>query len=290
MARVKIPELFGRGKPVFSFEFFLPKTPEDTEAFKTTVRELKRLEPSFVTLTYGAGGSARERTIEIAGMIKNELCLETAAHLTCIAHSRSEIDAILDRVKALGIDNIVALRGDPPRDREVPPVGLRDFRYAADLVAHIRRRNHFAMAVAGYPEKHPEAATPDDDLANLKAKVEAGGDWVITQLFFDNRPYFDFVRRARAAGIRCPIVPGIMPVTGFQQTQKFTSMCGAKIPAGMLADLERIQDDKEAVVSYGIEHATKQCRELLAGGAPGIHFYTLNRSRSAATILSRLKA
>lgn len=290
MARVKIPELFGRGKPVFSFEFFLPKTPEDTEAFKTTVRELKRLEPSFVTLTYGAGGSARERTIEIAGMIKNELGLETAAHLTCIAHSRPEVDSILDRVKALGIDNIVALRGDPPKDREVPPIDRRDFRYASDLVAHIRRRNHFAMAVAGYPEKHPEAASPEADLANLQAKVKAGGDWVITQLFFDNQAYFDFVRKARAAGIGCPIVPGIMPVTSFQQTQKFTAMCGSRLPKGMLADLERIQHDKEAVVSYGIDYAARQCRELLAGGAPGVHFYTLNRSRSAATILSRLKA
>lgn len=288
-AGVRIPELFGKGRPVFSFEFFLPKTPEDTEAFRATVRELKKLEPDFVTLTYGAGGSARERTLDVAGMIKNELGLETAAHLTCIAHTRAEIEQILQRVNKLGIENIVALRGDAPKDRELPPLEDREFRYAADLVRFIRERGRFALAVAGYPEKHPEAASADADLANLTAKVQAGGDWVITQLFFDNRDYFEFVRRARAAGISCPIVPGIMPVTSFPQTQKFTAMCGAKLSEGMLAELSRIQNDKEAVVAYGIEYATRQCRELLAGGAPGIHFYTLNRSRSAATILSRLK-
>ncbi|MBI4349531.1 MAG: methylenetetrahydrofolate reductase, partial [Elusimicrobia bacterium] len=209
-------------------------------------------------------------------------------HLTCIAHTRAEVDAILDRVERLGIRNIVALRGDPPKDRTVPPLEERDFRYAADLVAHIRRRDGYALAVAGYPEKHPEASTAESDLENLTAKVRAGGDWVITQLFFDNQRYFEFVRRARAAGITCPIVPGIMPVTSFAQTQKFTAMCGATIPPAMMKELEPIQNDKEAVVRYGIEYATRQCRELLAGGAPGVHFYTLNRSRSTATILSRL--
>jgi len=287
---VKIPELFGKGKPVFSFEFFLPKTAEDTETFKATVRDLKKLEPGFVTLTYGAGGSARDRTIEVAGMMKNELGLETAAHLTCIAHTKDEVDAILERVKALGIENIVALRGDTPKDRVVPPLERRDFRYASDLVAHIRTRDHFALAVAGYPEKHPEAASLDADLAALKAKVAAGGDWIITQLFFDNARYFAFVKRARSAGIICPIFPGIMPVTGFAQTQKFTAMCGATIPQGMLADLQRVQEDREAVIRYGVDYAVRQCRELLAGGAPGIHFYTLNKSHSTATILSRLRS
>ncbi|MBI5201259.1 MAG: methylenetetrahydrofolate reductase [NAD(P)H] [Elusimicrobia bacterium] len=287
---MKIPELFGKGKPVFSFEFFLPKTAEDLEAFKGTVRDLKKLDPGFVTITYGAGGSARDRTIDVAGLIKNELGLETAAHLTCIAHTKAEVDAILDRLKTLGLENIVALRGDVPKDRVVPPLERRDFKYAADLVAHIRGRNGFAMAVAGYPEKHPEAASLDADLTALKAKVDAGGDWVITQLFFDNVKYFDFVKRARAAGITCPIVPGIMPVTGFAQTQKFTAMCGTSIPHEMAADLEKIQADQEAVVRYGVDFATRQCRELLAGGAPGIHFYTLNRSHSTATILSRLRA
>jgi methylenetetrahydrofolate reductase (NADPH) len=287
---VKISELFGRGGPLFSFEFFLPKTEEDTQSFKATVRELRSLAPSFVTLTYGAGGSSRERTIEMAGMIRGEIGLETAAHLTCIAHSRPEVEAILDRIQALGIENIVALRGDPPKDQPLPPLERRDFRYAADLVALIRRRDRFALGVAGYPEKHPEAASPNADLAHLKAKVAAGAHWVITQLFFDARDYFSFVKRARAAGIGCPIVPGIMPVTSFEQTRKLTAMCGASIPPEMLAGLQPIQGDREAVVRYGIDWATRQCRELLAGGAPGIHFYTLNKSRSTATILSRLRS
>ena len=286
---MRIPELFGRGKPVFSFEFFLPKAEGDMGAFKDTVRELKKLEPSFVTLTYGAGGSLRERTIETAGAIKNEIGLETAAHLTCIAHDRAEIDGILDRVQALGIENIVALRGDAPKDRTVPPLERRDFPYAADLVAHIRTRGRFAIAVAGYPEKHPEAGSMHLDLEHLKAKVDAGGDWVITQLFFDNNDYFDFIARARKAGIACPIVPGIMPVASFAQVKRFTSMCGAGIPRAMLGKLWGIRNDEEAVVEYGIEHATRQCRELLAAGAPGIHFYTLNRSRSTAKILERLR-
>jgi len=286
---MRIPELFGRGKPVFSFEFFLPKAPEDLEGFKATVRELKALGPDFVTLTYGAGGSARTQTIEMAGAIKREIGVETASHLTCIAHTRAEIDAILQRLKALQIENIVALRGDPPKDHPVPPLEKRDFRYADDLVAHIRRANGFAMAVAGYPEKHPEAASLERDMECLRAKVDAGGDWVITQLFFDNRDYFAFVDKARAAGVRCPIVPGIMPVTSFAQTQRFASLIGAKLPQALVSELARLQDDKEAVVRYGIEHATRQCVELLDRGAPGVHFYTLNRSRSTATILERLR-
>ena len=280
--------MFGRGAPLFSFEFFLPKTAEDLAAFKLTVTELKRLEPSFVTLTYGAGGSAREKTLEVAGLMRNELGLETAAHLTCIAHTRAEVSAILARIRALGIENIVALRGDAPKDVVLPPLEGREFRYAADLVAFIRKENGFALAVAGYPEKHPECAGREEDLRHLKAKVDAGGDWVITQLFFDNKDYFDFVARARAAGVSCPIVPGIMPVTSFAQTQRFTAMCGARLPAELTEGLTPIQEDKEAVVKFGIEYAVKQCRALLEGGAPGVHFYTLNRTRSTATILSRL--
>ncbi len=285
---MRIPELFGRGSPVFSFEFFLPKTEQDFAAFKTAITELKELDPSFVTLTYGAGGSAREKTVEMAGLLRNELELETAAHLTCIAHNRSEIVDILGRISGYGIENIVALRGDPPKDAALPPLERRDFRYAADLVSFIRERGGFSMAVAGYPEKHPESPSAESDLRHLKAKVDAGGDWVITQLFFDNRSYFDFVGRARSAGIRCPIVPGIMPVTSFAQTKKFTAMCGARIPEEMLEALAPIQDDREAVVRYGIEYATRQCRQLLDGGAPGIHFYTLNKSHSTTVILSRL--
>ncbi len=284
-----IPELFERREPVFSFEFFLPKAPEDMAAFMAGVRELKPLAPSFVTLTYGAGGSARAKTIETAGRIQRELGLPTASHLTCIAHTRAEIAEILERLRTEGIGSIVALRGDKPKDVEVLPPGQRDFGYARDLVAFIRERGNFNIAVAGYPENHPEASSREADLAHLKEKVAAGGDWVITQLFFDNKDYFDFVGRCREAGIKIPIVPGIMPVTGFAQLKRFTSMCGAKLPAALVAELEPIQDRPEAVIRYGIDYATRQCRDLLAGGAPGVHFYTLNRSHSTSEILQNIR-
>lgn len=286
---MKIPELFGKGEPIFSFEFFLPKKPEDDATFKATVRELKALKPSFVTMTYGAGGSSRDRTIEMAGALKNELGIETAAHLTCIAHTRAEIRENLRRIKTQGIENIVALRGDVPQDGSAKPLDQRDYRYARDLVADIRAQDGFAVAVAGYPEKHPEAASLESDLENLKAKIEAGGDWVITQLFFDNKAYFDFVARCRAAGITQPIVPGIMPVTSFQQTRRFTTMCGARLPQEMVSALEPIQEDKDAVARYGVDFALRQCRELLESGAPGLHFYTLNKSHSTQEILLRLR-
>ena len=284
-----IPNFFGKGEPVFSFEFFLPKAPEDIDAFLSGVRELKTLDPKFVTLTYGAGGSGRDKTIETAGRIRAEIGVETACHLTCITHSQAEIAAILERLKALKIENVVALRGDKPKDQEVAPPGQRDFGYARDLVAFIKSKGGFGLAVAGYPETHPESISPEDDLSRLKDKVAAGGDWVITQLFFDNADYFRFVEKARALGITKPIVPGIMPVTGYSQLKRFTAMCGAKIPVEMTAQLEKIQADPEAVIRFGIDHATKQCRELLDRGAPGVHFYTLNRSRSTSEILARLR-
>lgn len=285
-----IPELLARRRgPVYSFEFFLPKAPEDIDAFLGTVRALKALEPSFVTLTYGAGGSARTKTVETAGRIKNELHIETACHLTCIMHTRAEIAALLDEIKGKGISHIVALRGDQPKDTAVKPAGERDFGYARDLVAFIKERGGFKLAVAGYPETHPEAPSPDFDLTNLKAKVDAGGDWVITQLFFDNADYFRFVERARAAGVDKPVIPGIMPVTGYSQLKRFTQLCGSKIPAELAERLERVQNDPEAVIDCGIDWATRQCRELLERGAPGIHFYTLNRTRSTTEILKRLR-
>lgn len=287
---VDIPELLARKKePVFSFEFFLPKAPEDIGAFLKNVQDLKTLKPTFVTLTYGAGGSARERTIDTAIRLQAETGLPTACHLTCIMHTRAEVAAILERLETGGIRNLVALRGDVPKDGSALPVDKRDFSYARDLVAFVEKRGGFRMAVAGYPEKHPEARSFDSDLENLAGKVAAGGDWVITQLFFDNADYFRFVAKARAAGIEAPIVPGIMPVTGYAQLKRFATMIGARLPAPLVQRLEAVQEDPEAVVAYGIEYASKQCRELLDGGAPGIHFYTLNRTRSTTEILARLR-
>jgi methylenetetrahydrofolate reductase (NADPH) len=285
---MKIIECFNDKQPVFSFEFSLPKTPAGVAQFKTTGRDLKRLSPSFVTLTYGAGGSARDRTIETAGMIQNELGLTTVAHLTCIAHTRSEIEAIVGKIRGQGIENIMALRGDPPQDGVLPPENRRDYRHAVDLVRHIRRLDGFCIGVAGYPEKHPEAATMEDDLRHLKEKVEAGADFITTQLFFDNADYFRFVDAVRAMGITLPILPGLMPVTNYGQLQKFAAMCGARIPAELIRDLEPRQTDPEYVIQYGIDWTYRQARDLLDKGAPGVHFYTLNKSRSTEVILSRL--
>ena len=287
---IDIPELFGRrGEPVFSFEFFLPKAPEDIDGFLGSVRELQALRPSFVTLTYGAGGSARERTIDTAIRLQKETGLTTACHITCITHTSPEVTTILDRLAAGGIRHLVALRGDVPQDGSAKPVGQREFAYARDLVAYVKKRGGFKLAVAGYPEKHPEAASFEADLQNLAGKVAAGGDWVITQLFFDNADYFRFVQKARAAGIAAPIVPGIMPVTGYPQLKRFTALCGARLPAALVERLEAIQDDPDAVAAYGVEYAARQCRELLERGAPGVHFYTLNRTRSTREILARLR-
>jgi len=284
-----IAELFGKGRPLFSFEFFLPKAPEDLDKFIADVKALKELKPDYVSLTYGAGGSGRGRTVEAAGRIQNETGLTTACHLTCIAHTRPEISAVLDRLSVLGIRHLVALRGDAPKDVPVLPPGQRDFGYAEDLVAFVKKRGGFRMAVAGYPETHPEATSPQDDLARFAAKSAAGADWAITQLFFDTKDYFTFVARARAAGVTAPIVPGIMPVTGYAQLKRFTAMCGAKIPAELEARLASVQADPDAVIREGVEWGAKQCRELLDGGAPGIHFYTLNRSHSTTEILARLR-
>ncbi len=285
---MKVAKLFGSGRPVFSFEFFLPKTPEGMKAFLDSLRGFKALGPAFVTLTYGAGGSARSQTLEMAGRMHNEFGLETVAHLTCVAHDRAEIRSILQRLKDLGIENIMALRGDPPKDGPVLPVEKRELKHAADLVREIKAFGGFCMGVAGYPEKHPEAPTMEEDLRRLKEKCEAGADFITTQLFFDNAYYFRFVEQVRAMGITLPVLPGLMPVTNYGQLVKFSAMCGTKIPSALAESLEPVQDDPEAVVARGIDWTFRQARELLDGGAPGIHFYTLNKTRSTETILARL--
>ena len=281
--------MFAKGEPLFSFEFFLPKAPQDLDSFVREVKELKALNPDYVSLTYGAGGSSRAQTIEAAGRIQRETGLATACHLTCIAHTRDEIASALDRLHALGIRHLVALRGDAPKDQAVLPPQQRDFGYASDLVGFIKRRGHFRMGVACYPEKHPEALSAEDDLARFVAKVSAGADWAITQLFFDAQDYFRFVARARAAGVSVPIVPGLMPVTSYSQLKRFIQLCGAKIPPRLEERLIPLQEDPAAIVREGIEWATEQGLELLRGGAPGIHFYTLNRSHSTSEILARLR-
>jgi methylenetetrahydrofolate reductase (NADPH) len=221
-------------------------------------------------------------------MIQNELGLTTVAHLTCIAHTRSQIEAIVEKIRGLGIENIMALRGDPPKDGNLPPEHRREYRYAVDLVRHIRKMDGFCIGVAGYPEKHPEAPTMEEDLRHLKEKAEAGADFITTQLFFNNGDYFRFVERVRALGITQPVLPGLMPVTNYGQLHKFAAMCGARVPDEIIRALESRQTDGEYVIRYGIDWTYRQARDLLDKGAPGIHFYTLNKSRSTEVILSRL--
>ncbi len=287
---MKIQSLFGKDQLVFSFEFFPPKDDAGADALYQTIETLKQLTPSFVSVTYGAGGSTRRKTIEITERIKREIGIEAMAHLTCVGHSRGEILTLLEELEAAGIENIMALRGDPPKGETnfVPhPDG---FRYASELVNFIRSQKSFCLGVAGYPEVHPEALSKEADLANLKRKVEAGGQFVVTQLFFDSKHYFDLVQRTEAAGIHVPIVPGIMPITNVAQIKRFTQMCGAKIPRDLMAELEAVEGNNEAVVQVGIQHATNQCEDLLRGGAPGIHFYTLNKSLATRTIFLNLRA
>jgi methylenetetrahydrofolate reductase (NADPH) len=288
---MKIRNRLNPSNPCFSFEFFPPKTDEGTANLLKTLEELTPLEPGFVSVTYGAGGSTRDRTLELVTRIKRETGIEAMAHLTCVGHTRDEMREVLHRLAAAKVENVLALRGDPPLGQktfEPVPGGLNN---AAELVRFIREEDfNFCLGGACYPEGHVETALRDDDLRHLKAKVDAGLDFVITQLFFDNAFYFDFVERARRIGINVPIVPGIMPITNYEQVQRFTRMCGATIPMRLALQLERVKDQPEALVQLGVAHATVQCMELLSRGVPGIHFYTLNKSPATRMIVSALRA
>jgi methylenetetrahydrofolate reductase (NADH) len=287
---MRIRELFARGEPIFSFEFFPPKTEAGEQALLRTIANLRQLQPSFVSVTYGAGGSTREKTIDIVTRVKRDFGIEAMAHLTCVGHDRLEIGAILDRLRAAGIDNFLPLRGDPPQGAPSFVRPDNGFGYAAELVAFIRARGHdFCLAGAGYPEGHQECRDLPRDIEHLRQKVVAGLDFVITQLFYDNADYFAFVERARRVGITVPLVPGIMPITNVSQIERIARLCGARIPAALGAALHAAEGDDDAVQRIGIAHAVAQCRELLAGGAPGIHFYTLNQSPATAAILAELR-
>jgi methylenetetrahydrofolate reductase (NADPH) len=283
---MRIAERFGTGRPVFSFEFFPPKAEPGFAHLFQTIRDLKPLDPDFVSVTWGAGGSTRRKTVELVLQIQQEAGLTAMAHLSCIGSSPSELAATLDRLAAGGIQNVLALGGDRPRDYAPPPGA---FTYANELVAFIRSRWGFCLGGACYPETHPQAPSPEADLRNLVRKVAAGVDFLITQLFFDNADYFAFVERARAAGIRVPIVPGIMPIVSVAGIRRMTSMSGARIPDELAASLAPVEHDDELTREVGVEWAALQCRELLRRGAPGIHFYTLNRSPATRAILQQLR-
>lgn len=274
---------------VFSLEFFPPKTEEAMFQLYETLKEVKNLNPGYISVTYGAGGGTRDKTIDIVTRAKREMGLESMAHLTCVGHSRQEIKSILDRLVASGIENVVALRGDPPQGETKFSPKPDGFSHASELASFIHASYPLCIAVAGYPEGHIEAADKETDWNYLCQKVRAGADFIITQLFFDNKHFFIFERRMREKGVTVPIIPGIMPITNFNQILRFTRICGATIPQKLVADLERIQDNTEAVQEYGVEHATQQCKELIAHGVPGIHFYTLNKSTATRDIIRALR-
>ena len=288
----KISELYRANQRVFSFEFFPPKTEKGLVSLTSTIHDLRQLSPGFVSVTYGAGGSTRDRTVELVTQIQNSEDLTAMAHLTCLGHGRDEISAILDRLAEAGINNVIALRGDAPRDQPMPPRRPDGFDYGSDLVAFIRARysDRFCIAAAAYPEGHVECRDLERDLEHLLIKVRAGVDVLITQLFFDNRRYFEFVERARAAGITVPIVPGIMPIVNLASVERMTALSGAAIPAYLRAELDRRRDDPAAIVQLGVAQAAAQCADLLSCGAPGIHFYTLNQSPATRMILTALKS
>jgi methylenetetrahydrofolate reductase (NADPH) len=287
---MKITEILKKNRPVFSFEFFPPKTEEATIQLYETLRQIAKLKPGFVSVTYGAGGRTQDKTVEIVKRAKSEIGLESMAHLTCVGHSKQELRNILDELNSSGIENVIALRGDPPKGE----MGFRPhadgFKHAGELTNFIHTSYPFCIAVAGYPEGHIESPNKETDWNHLREKVMAGADFIITQLFFDNRDFFAFEARMREKGVTIPIIPGIMPITNYGQIVRFTQTCGAKIPEKLATDLEAIQNDLEAVQQYGIEHASGQCRELIARGVPGIHFYTLNRSHSAQKVVENLRS
>ena len=274
--------------PTFSFEFFPPKTDEGEANLFEAIEQLVPLDPAFVSVTYGAGGSTRDKTLEIVSRVHRDYGIEAMAHFTCVDATVDDLRSTLDELQRLGVENVLALRGDPPGggDWVQAEGGLA---YASELVELIDSDYSFAIGAAAFPEVHVHATSAEEDLRHLKAKVDAGAHFLITQLFFDNDAYFDFVARAREAGIEVPIVPGILPITNIAQLERITSMCGAKIPAGLQAELDARAGDPDAVAQFGVAYATLQCAELLAGGAPGIHFYTLNLSPATRAIVSALR-
>ena len=287
---MRIDELLSTSdEPVFSFEFFPPKTPEGETNLYTALAELRRLEPAFVSVTYGAGGSRRSKTIEIVKRIQEEYELEAMAHFTCVGATVEELRATLDEMRAAGISNVLALRGDPPAGQEEWRKTEGGLEFSRELVELIGADYDFAIGGACFPETHIHASSPEDDLRYLKAKVDAGARFLITQMFFDNAVYFEFVERARAIGIDVPIVPGVMPIQDVRQINRMTTLIGSEIPPGLRAALEARSEQPDAARDLGVAFATLQCAELLRGGAPGIHFYTLNRSPATRAILSALR-
>jgi methylenetetrahydrofolate reductase (NADPH) len=286
-----LSELFAQHRPLRSIEFFPPRDDAGVDALRKTAAALKAIFPDFVSVTYGAGGSTRERTAQVSALLKAEFGYTVMPHLTCVGHSRDELNQVADRIHGDGFRNIMALRGDPPKGATEFSAPVDGLRYANELVSLLKARHpDFCLGVGGYPEKHPEAASMESDMAALKRKVDAGASFVTTQLFFDNAVYYRFVDACRNSGITVPIVPGIMTVLSLKQIQRFTSMCGTALPQPLIRRLEAAGETPEIVEAIGIDWALQQIRDLLGNGAPGYHLYILNRAKSALTLAAGLAA
>jgi methylenetetrahydrofolate reductase (NADPH) len=287
---MRISDLLAKPGPALSFEFFPPKNDIGFWDLYRTVEALKPLDPTYVSVTYGSGGGTRSKTLDLVARIKSDIGIESLAHLTCVGSTKSQIGAIIDELRFRGIDNVLALRGDPPAGEAsfVPTEG--GFAHANELVEFIRGRCDMCIGAACYPESHPESTSPAKDLDHLKRKVDAGVDFLITQLFFDNDHFLRFRERAERAGITVPILAGIMPILGVSQVKRFTQMCGASLPEQLEKEIAAVEDDPEAVRYIGMYHATHQCVDLLKEGVAGIHFYTLNRSTATRAIYQLIKA
>lgn len=285
---MKITDIFRDRARVFSAEVFPPKRDGDLEGLFTAIEELKTIGPSYISVTYGAGGSTQSRTLDIAVRLR-QTGLTPLVHLTCVGHSRAELKSLLDRLRDAGIENILALRGDPPKGETAFQPAPDGFRYAHELVSFIRDEGYpFCLGVAGYPAKHPEALSLDVDLDHLKRKVEAGAGFVVTQLFFDNASYFNLVKEMHQRGVHVPVQPGIWLITDSRQIERITALSGVPFPGDLAERLEKVREDRDAMREIGVEFATRQCAELLRNGAPGIHFYAMNRSASALQVYKNL--
>lgn len=282
-------QLYSESRPIVSLEFFPPRKSSALPEVMETIRDTVLLSPDFITITYGAGGGTRSLTRSLVDFVNNEIPLPAAAHLTCVGHSVAEIDAVLDELAVAGISRIVALRGDPPKGKGKFEAHPQGFANAMQLTEHIKKRGGFSVAVAGYPETHPEAASAKSDIEYLKRKVDAGADLVITQLFFEEELFFAFKDRALAEGITVPLVPGIMPISNVAQLKRVTSMCGASLPDRLLAQLSECGENDEAVRALGVVEAVRMTRRLFEENAAGVHFYTLNTSAQIRSIIEQLR-
>lgn len=290
MANMRIDHLFASGLPTISFEFFPPKTEAGFTSLYKTIDDLRPLGPSYVSVTYGAGGSTRQKTVFLVERIQRELNIRAMAHLTCVNHTAAEIGQILDDLWAAGLVNVLALRGDPPDGQTQFVAAEGGFSHGSELVKFVRQRHDFCVGVAGYPEGHPQCLNRTRDLEMLKLKIDNGGHFAVTQLFFDNADFYRFRDAAVKMGIAVPIVAGIMPIQNVAQIKRFISMCGTKIPHPLLLKLESLEGNADAVSAAGIEYAINQCRDLLAHGVAGLHFYTLNKSSATVQIVKALGA